>query len=132
MKIYERHYSKTQVASSSSEIFTLDFPYEAKLQKFTVQQNGGTAKPFTVVAYNFDPAGLSASDKVKYTVIPEQAAAAGNAVALFESLFMHRNMEGTPTNPVAKIYVEIVAAAAASPNEPVWEIAIGGEVVTSN
>ena len=130
MKIYERHYSHTGV-SYSSVVLTLDFPYEAQLQKFVVQQTVGTAVPFTASVYNSDPTGLAADVLSKFTVIPEQSAAAGDAISVFGADYVYRNMEGTPTNPVAKIYVVITATVGGSPGAT-WEVAIGGDVVTSN
>ena len=130
MKIYERHYSHTGV-SYSSVVLTLDFPYEAKLQKFVVQQTVGTAVPFTASVYNSDPTGLAADVLSKFTVIPEQSASAGDAIAVLGADYVYRNMEGTPTNPVAKIYVVITATVGGSPGAT-WEVAIGGDVVTSN
>ena len=129
MKIYERHYSHTGV-SYSSAVLTLDFPYEAKLRKFVVQQTAGTAVPFTAAVYNSDPTGLAANVLAKFTAIPEQSAAAGDAVSVFGTEYIYRNMEGTPTNPVAKIYVVITATVGGSPGAT-WEVAIGGDVVQS-
>jgi hypothetical protein len=130
VKIYERHYSKTQNAATTSVLLALDFPYEAKLQKFVVQQTVGTAVNFAASVYNSDPDGLAANVLSKFTAIPEQSAAAGDAISVFGVDYVYRNMEGTPTNPVAKIYVVITATAASG--GATWEVAIGGDVITSN
>lgn len=129
MKVYEKHYALTSADTLETEVFALDFPQEAVISKLTIQQTAGAANiAYGAVLYNSDVTGGTPESNVKFTVVPEQNALAGDAVALFQGLYLHKNVEGGPTVPVRKIYLQLN-----TPDETVgdetWDVALAGEVV---
>lgn len=126
MKVYEKHYSLTS-AAGTSEVFSLDFPQEAVIKKFTVQQLTGTDIAYSAALYNGDVSSSTADESVKYTVVPEQSALAGDSVSLFQVDYIHKNTEGTLTVPTTKIYLKLTAVAAGAET---WDVAIAGELIT--
>lgn len=127
MKVYEKHYALTSTATETDEVFALDFPHEVVISKLTVQQTAGTDIAFDAVVYNSDISAATADAKVKFIVIPEQNALAGDAVGVFQGLYLHKNMEGTPTIPIHKIYLQLNTSAAVG--DETWDVALAGEVV---
>ena len=128
MKVYEKHYALTSTASETDEVFALDFPQEVVISKLTIQQTAGTDIAYDAVLYNSDISAVSADAKVKFIVIPEQNALAGDAVGVFQGLYLHKNMEGTLTVPVHKIYLQLNTPSGAAGDET-WDVALAGEVV---
>ncbi len=129
MKVYEKHYALTSTATETDEVFALDFPQEAVISKLTIQQTAGTDIAYGAVLYNSDVDGVSADAKVKFIVVPEQNALAGDAVGLFQGLYLHKNVEGGPTVPVRKIYLQLNTSAIPDPSDVTWDVALAGEVV---
>jgi hypothetical protein len=127
VKGYEKHYTLSQVHVSTGEVYELDFPAEAIIQKFTVQQTGGTDIDVDVTLYNADPTSLGADAKVKHTVVPEKSTTAGSSIIVVEGSYLHRNMEGTPVVQVQKIYLELTATTS---DTCTWEVALGGTLLT--
>tara|TARA_B100000809_G_C14717694_1_gene380210 strand:- start:72 stop:467 length:396 start_codon:yes stop_codon:yes gene_type:complete len=129
VKVYEKHYALTSTATETDEVFALDFPQEAVISKLTIQQTAGTDIAYGAVLYNSDVDGVSADAKVKFIVVPEQNALAGDAVGLFQGLYLHKNVEGGPTVPVRKIYLQLNTSAIPDPSDVTWDVALAGEVV---
>lgn len=127
MKVYEKHYTLTSTAAETDQVFALDFPQEAVIKKLTVQQTVGADLAYGAALYNSDVSGVSADAKIKFLVMPEQSALAGDAVGVFQGLYLHKNMEGTYTVPTRKIYIQLNTAAAVG--DEAWEISIAGEVI---
>ena len=131
MKVYEKHYALTSTAETAgdehSEVFALDFPQEAVISKLTIQQTAGTDIAYGAVLYNSDVTGVSADAKVKFIVVPEQNALAGDAVGLFQGRYLHKNVEGGPTVPVRKIYLQLTTPDTVG--DETWDVALAGEVV---
>ena len=128
MKPYEKHYSFSQASSSTGEVFEMEFPEYSIIKKFVVQQTGGTDISYTATIYNADPSSLSADAKVVHTVIPEQSAMAGDAVAIFQGDYLALNTEGTATVPVRKLYLELTATAS---DACTCEVALGSLITTA-
>ena len=127
MKVYEKHYVLTSATGETAEVFALDFPQEVVISKLTMQQTSGTDLAYDVALYNSDVDGVAADAKVKFIVIPEQNALAGDAVGVFQGLYLHKNMEGTLTVPVHKIYLQLNTTTTAGGET--WDVALAGEVV---
>jgi hypothetical protein len=127
VKIYEKHYALTSTATETDEVFALDFPHEIVISKLTIQQTSGTDLAYDAVLYNSDISAATADAKVKFIVIPEQNALAGDAVGVFQGLYLHRNMEGTLTVPIHKIYLQLNTTTTAGGET--WDVALAGEVV---
>jgi len=127
VKVYEKHYVLTSATGETAEVFALDFPQEVVISKLTMQQTSGTDLAYDVALYNSDVDGVAADAKVKFIVIPEQNALAGDAVGVFQGLYLHKNMEGTLTVPVHKIYLQLNTTTTAGGET--WDVALAGEVV---
>ena len=127
MKIYEKHYALTSASAETDEVFALDFPHEVVISKLTIQQTSGTDLAYDAALYNSDISAATADAKVKFIVIPEQNALAGDAVGVFQGLYLHKNMEGTLTVPIHKIYLQLNTPAAGA--GVTWDVALAGEVV---
>ena len=130
MKVYEKHYALTSTITETDEVFALDFPHEVVISKLTIQQTAGTDIAYDAVLYNSDISAATADAKVKFIVIPEQNALAGDAVGLFQGRWLYKNMEGTPTIPIHKIYLQLNTPAAGA--GVTWDVAIAGEVVSQS
>lgn len=128
MRIYEKHYTLTQLDTSTGEVYSLGFPQEAIIKKVTVQQTVGTDVSFDVTFYNADPTSLTADEKVKHIVVPGQSALAGDAVAVLGGDYVFLNMEGKISDRSQSLYMELTATAS---TDNTWEVAVGGTPASS-
>lgn len=92
-------------------------PPRGTLHKLLVRQMTGNLDGYSVRVFNSEwgcqgDSGSSEADQLHYDlhqILPEQTAAPGSAgLAVFEpSGYPYNNMDGTPTNPVRKLWVSI-------------------------
>jgi hypothetical protein len=117
----------------TSMCWAIDYPHAASITKLIVKQYSGASVAYSVNIYNRPVCNFAADGSSSMgsectpevaKVIPTQSEGAGHTLELFEtSGYVFRNMEGTFSVPVRKLYLEIVRASAA--DDSLWEVAIG-------
>jgi len=138
--VYERNLTGDAalfVPAGGGLCFAIDFPHAADITKLVVKQQDGTPVGFTVNLYNrqvcaLQPGSASSSaepspiDDDLAKVIPEQyQPVPGTAMSLFHADgYTFKNMEGTFTVPIKKIYLEIIPDAIGE--DTLWGVALGG------
>jgi len=115
--------------------FAIDFPHAADLTKLVVQQVGGTAVGFQVNLFNQQVCAIHAGSESSSAlpnstpeavakVIPTQVQhLPGQPIELFHpDGYTYRNMEGTFTVPIKKIYLEITVDSHAE--DTLWAVSL--------
>lgn len=139
MKLYEKHWTGdsrlTVAADLESKCFALDYPHESHLEKVIVVQVGGTMTDFSIDLFNKPCADICSEfssaagceNEALCKVLPTQTALAGVALEVFRNPgYMFRNMVGTQTVPVKRIYLRITPDAPVA-DDTLWDVAIAGE-----
>jgi hypothetical protein len=137
--IYERNLvgddALVMPAGVEKMCFAIDFPHAADITKVIAKQISGVATGFTLNLYNrqvcaLAPGSLSSSampstvsDEIAKVIPTQEQHIPGQAIELFHpDGYAFKNMEGTFTVPIKKIYLELILDDFADAS--VWEIAI--------
>jgi hypothetical protein len=141
MRIYERRLCSLHATKGQSNCWEIGFPPEAHIKRLLIQQTGGTLVNFKVTVYNsikgcgepsssigdVDGSGplKCVSSPEMYVVFEEQSGTAGTLLKISDSVGRSfRNQDGTYTNPVRKIYIQITPEGS---GDSTWDVLIGGD-----
>ena len=91
-------------------------PHRGIIRSIKFEQISGTDVATTFNIYSREEAAPPGSDSMAgdteyprnmYKVLPEQSIGVGATLALFDLNYVYVNKDGTPTNPVRRLYVEV-------------------------
>jgi hypothetical protein len=134
-KLYERYLGTGAHADGDSVVLetgdtsvvsAIEFPHEAEIKKLVVVSTVGTPGTFTVDLFNCSD--LIGEDNEAVAKVLASNSSSGGAVSIFtaNSGYPFRNMEGSQSVPVRRIYLRISVVEALE-EDCSFEVAIAGE-----